>query len=38
MIANYNTHTRWCNNAKGEAEDYIKGEKEYNEYLEKQSK
>ena len=24
MIANYHTHTRWCNHAKGEAEDYIK--------------
>lgn len=24
MIANYHTHTKWCNHAKGEAEDYIK--------------
>lgn len=24
MLANYHTHTRWCNHAKGEAEDYIK--------------
>lgn len=23
MIANYHTHTKWCNHAKGEAEDYI---------------
>ena len=23
MIANYHTHTRWCNHAQGEAEDYI---------------
>lgn len=24
MIANYHTHTKWCNHAKGEAEDYIR--------------
>ena len=24
MLANYHTHTRWCNHATGEAEDYIR--------------
>ena len=24
MIANYHTHTRWCNHGTGEIEDYIK--------------